>query len=321
MRYLESVVHSTPPFGAYPKPGELELRWRELAAQLGGRESIAGTSVEGRPLWRFDIGPQRSERPPILLTALIHGVEVIGSLALFEVMSRLRDTGAELRERARFVVMPVLNPDALAANMDRLARGRPAARRKNANGVDLNRNFPTIGSERPWHPFAGSSLRLSPHYRGARPLSEPESRAVHQVATELRPGLALGFHSFGNMLLYPWGHSRTPNPRIGPYQRLAAAFSQAVQRIPYRCGQAIDFFPTVGDLDDWLDATFGTLALTVEVGKLSKQLFHPLRMLNTFWWMNPMKIEPTVRNVTPGILDLMRAAMIPTPARGRFRPA
>ncbi len=303
------------PYTAYPRVGELELRWRELAGRLGARESMAGHSVEGRPIWRFDIGPAHSDRPPVLLTALIHGVEVIGSLALLEVMSRLLDTGAELRERSRFVVMPVLNPDALAANLDRLARGRPAARRKNANGVDLNRNFPTVGNERPRHPFAGSGLRFSPHYRGPHPLSEPESRAVHDVATEIRPSLSLGFHSFGNMLLYPWGHTRRPNPRIAPYQRLAFAFSQAVRQIPYRCGQAIDFYPTVGDLDDWLDDHFGTLALTVEVGKLSKQLFHPLRLLNAFWWMNPLKIEPTVRNVTPGIIDLMRAALL-VPAVG-----
>jgi carboxypeptidase T len=309
------VLHLAPTvYGHYPGVGELEERWRELSSRLGGRESVAGRSVEGRPLWRFDIGAPGADRPVVLLTALIHGVEVIGSLALFEVMSRLLDTGAELRERTRFVVMPVLNPDALAANLDRLARGRPAARRKNANGVDLNRNFPTVGDERPRHPFAGSSFCFSPHFRGRHPLSEPESRAVYKVATELRPSLSLGFHSFGNMLLYPWGHSRTPNPRIAPYQRLAQAFSRAVQQIPYRCGQAIDFYPTVGDLDDWLDANFGTLALTVEVGKLGKQLFHPLRLWNAFWWMNPVQIEPTVRNVSPGVLDLMRAALLPFPA-------
>jgi predicted deacylase len=309
------VVPSRSPFVAYPRVGELETRWRELAARLGARESMAGQSVEGRPIWRFDIGPAGPDRPTVLLTALIHGVEVIGSLALLDVVTRLLDAGAELRERTRFVVMPVLNPDALAANLARLQRGRPAGRRKNANGVDLNRNFPLVGNERPRHPFAGSGLRFSPHYRGPHPLSEPESRAVHAVATELRPSLSLGFHSFGNMLLYPWGHSRRPNPRAAPYQRLALAFSRAVRQIPYRCGQAIDFYPTVGDLDDWLDDNFGTLALTVEVGKLSKQLFHPLRLLNAFWWMNPMQIEPTVRNVSPGILDLMRAAiLVPSPA-------
>jgi predicted deacylase len=204
------------PFAAYPRVGELELRWRELAARLGARESIAGLSVEGRPIWRFDIGPARSDRPPVLLTALIHGVEVIGSLALLEVVTRLLDTAAELRERSRFVVMPVLNPDALAANLDRLSRGRPAARRKNANGVDLNRNFPTVGTERPRHPFAGSTLRFSPHYRGPHPLSEPESRAVHDVASELRPSLSLGFHSFGNMLLYPGAIAAAPTPAPPP---------------------------------------------------------------------------------------------------------
>jgi hypothetical protein len=34
------------------------------------------------------------------------------------------------------------------------------------------------------------------------------------------------------------------------------------------------------------------------------------QVLNAFWWINPMQIEPTVRNVSPGILDLMRAAVL-----------
>jgi predicted deacylase len=260
--------------------------------------------VQGRPIWRFDLGSRDPGAPTVLLTALIHGVEVIGSVTLLDVVSRLAADG-ELGQSARFVVLPIVNPDAFAANMDRLQRGRPAGQRKNANGVDLNRNFPVVGSARSWHPFAGSSLPFMPHYRGPRPLSEPESRAVHDVAVEVRPQLALGFHSFGNMLLYPWAHSRTPNPRLSGYQLLAGGFSAALGHVPYRCRQAVDLYPTVGDLDDWLDVTFATLALTVEVGGLDRRLFHPLRLLNMFCWMNPTRILATVGNVSPGVLGLL----------------
>ena len=291
----------------YPQAQLLETQWRSLAAQAGTQSLVVGQSVQGRPLWRFDFGRREPEAPTIFLSALIHGVEVIGSLALLDVVRALVANSGGILEQNRLVVMPIVNPDAFAHNMDRLDRGHAAARRKNARGVDLNRNFPQLGAAgaRPWHPFSGSRFRFSPHYLGPHPLSEPESRAVADVATAIKPAVALGFHSFGNMLLYPWGHTRAPNPRRARYEGLVQAFGHALLQTPYRAGQAINFYPTVGDLDDWLDDRFGTLALTVEVGALDRRLLHPRRLLNAFCWMNPADVEATVRNVTPGVLNLL----------------
>jgi carboxypeptidase T len=295
--------------GDYPALPELEGRWRELVARLGGRESLVGRSVEGRPLWCFEVGAPAPTAPAILLTALVHGVELIGSVALFDAVKALGRAGGLVLDEARLVVMPMVNPDALAANMDRLARGRIAFQRRNARGVDLNRNFPPVGRGRSWHPFAGSAFRFSPYHRGPHPLSEPESRAVAGVAARVRPRLALGFHSFGNLLLFPWAHSRAPNPRFSAYQQLAHAFVRGASAIPYRFRQAIDLYPTIGDLDDWLDDTCGTLALTVEVGGLDRRLLHPRRFVNPFCWMNPSAIGPTVSNAAPGVVGLMRSAL------------
>jgi carboxypeptidase T len=297
--------------GDYPTLGELEDRWRGLIGRLGGRESVAGQSVEGRPLWCFEIGSRDRGAPTVLLTALIHGVELIGSLALFDALQALGRERGPVLEEARIAVMPIVNPDAMATNMDRLARGRIALQRRNARGVDLNRNFPPIGRARSWHPFAGSSLRWSPYHRGPFALSEPESRAVADVAAQLRPRLALGFHSFGNLILFPWAHCRAPNPRFPAYRRLAGAFVRAATAIPYHFRQAIDLYPTIGDLDDWLDDRFGTLALTVEVGRLDRRLLHPRRFFNPFCWMNPLAIAPTVANSSPGVLGLMRSGLAP----------
>ena len=294
----------------YRPAREFEQSWRDLICRLGGRESVAGHSVQGRPLWRFEVGSTSPEAPVVFLSALIHGVEVIGSVALFDVVKRVARPGNDVAERARIVVMPILNPDAFAANMDRLERGWPALQRKNARGVDLNRNFPPVTDRTPWHPFSGSAFRLSPYYRGPHPFSEPESQAVRDVVAGLRPALSLGFHSFGNMLLYPWAWSRDPNPRFPRYSRLAGAFQTALGGMPYRCKQASAFYPTIGDLDDWLDGQQGTTALTVEVGSLDRRLLNPLRLINPFCWMNPSRTRPTVTNLSPGVLALMGAALV-----------
>jgi len=301
-------MHRSGLHGDYPSHPELEQRWRDLVDRLGGRESVVGRSAEGRDLWRFELGPRDAAAPSILLTALIHGAELIGSLALFETIATLVRAGGVLGS-ARLAIMPIVNPDALCANMERLERGRVAGQRRNARGVDLNRNFPRIGRGKSWHPLSGSRFRWSPYHWGAHPLSEPETQAVAAVARELRPTLSLGFHSFGNLLLFPCAHSRTPNPRFPAYQRLAHAFVEAATAIPYRFRQAIDFYPTIGDLDDWLDATFGTLALTVEVSALDRRLWNPRRFFNPFCWMNPLAIGPTVGNAAPGVVGLMRSAL------------
>jgi carboxypeptidase T len=303
------VPAATEIYGDYAEPAEYESRWRELVARLQGREQIAGTSVEGRPLWRFDLGSRDPGAPVILLTALMHGVELIGSVALMDVIRRMGDSAEGIGERARLVVIPVVNPDALAANMGRIQSGRIAYQRRNAAGVDLNRNFPPVTRLRSLHPCAGSSFRMSPYYRGAHPFSEPETRAIRDVVAEAPPVLSLGFHSFGNALLWPFAHSRQTSPRDAWYRRLAGVFARGLPITPYRCHQSFELYPTVGDLDDWLDVTYGTAALTVEASGLDDRLLHPRRLFNPFCWMNPTRIAETVANLSPAVIGLMAASL------------
>lgn len=279
-----------------------------MVRRAGGSERVTGTSVEGRPIWCFELGSP--DAPVLLLTALFHGIEVIGSVALLHVLDQLTGDphGRSLLAAFRVVVLPIVNPDAFAINMRRLAGGWPAMKRTNARGVDLNRNFPSpAGARRSWHPMSGSGWRWSPHYRGSEPFSEPESRAVRDVVQAQPPVLSLGFHSFGNLLVYPWAFCRKGNNRVASYQRLAGSFVKGLRAPSYRLKQASSWYPTLGDLDDWLDATHGTLAMTVEVGGLSRRLWNPARLLNPFWWMNPVDVAGTVRDLVPAARNLLGA--------------
>jgi len=85
-------------------------------------------------------------------------------------------------------VVPVLNPDGLL---------RKKARRVNANGVDLNRNFPTPE----WEDQALNNYWIRRTYRNPRrypgpaPLSEPESRWLAEEIERFRPDAIVAVHA------------------------------------------------------------------------------------------------------------------------------
>lgn len=299
-----------------PGYGELDDwdgAWRRLATEVGAEVGTAGRSVEGRDILRLDFGP--ADGPSVLLTGLIHGIELIGGLALLELVRKLSASAP----KARFTVLPAVNPDAVSENVARLRAGRRAGRRSNRRGVDLNRNFARLGPV-PRHPFAGSTRPGRFYYIGEKGFSEPETRAVAEVATEIRPRLALGFHSFGRMLLYPWAHTRRPHPRTEAYRDLGAAFLEAQGERRYDLRPAHALYPTVGDLDDWLDAEFGTFAYTVEVSTLCRRLLDPRRLLNPFHWMNPLDPAAAVAPAAEGSLALVERFLASEPRAGAITP-
>ena len=115
-----------------------------------------------------------------LVFAAIHGEEPETTYALSRALRQL----AAPSEHCAVV---------LAANPDGLIRGT----RGNARGVDLNRNFPS----RNWRPEPvthrstleePSDVLLSP---GDHPGSEPETRALMALITELAPDQVIALHA------------------------------------------------------------------------------------------------------------------------------
>jgi hypothetical protein len=307
---VDQVTSLPSPWGDYPDAESLDEQWLDLAERSGMRVGSAGTSVEGRPIRRLELG--RATGPVVLLTGLMHGVELVGAMALLDFMRRVAaDPDSELKRHARLVVVPAVNPDAFAENCQRLREGRRAYQRCNARGVDLNRNFPPLQNGVPLGLLGGSRWARSPHYIGPHPLSEPESRALRDLAVETRPAVSVGFHSFGELVLYPWAFTARPNPWRHRYERAGRAFLGALPGAgpSYRIMQATEWYRTVGDLDDWLDSELGTLAFTVEVSRPWRRLSNLRRATNPFAWSNPVDMAPAVSPVAPGVDALVREAL------------
>jgi protein MpaA len=144
------------------------------------------SSVRGQPLLYRDY-PARSQRGTpyrVLLVGGIHGDELSSVSIVFNWMSQLRD---EKFQPFQWRVLPCLNPDGVLAS---------PATRVNANGVDLNRNFPTLDwsadALRYWKTKTGSDPR---RYPGSKALSEPESRGVIEMIKAFHPDVIVSVHA------------------------------------------------------------------------------------------------------------------------------
>lgn len=188
------------------------------------RAVLLGHSVEGRPIVARRLGDPRSRRRALVLGP-IHGDEP-GGLRITAALRRLRPLrGVDLW----LVERP--NPDGLA-------RGT----RRNAHGVDLNRNFP-------WH--WRRSSRSSAYYGGPRPLSEPESRILARLVLRLRPRITISYHQPYGFVVLPPGRAVRAARR---YARLARWPGRRLARLP---GTAVE----------WANRRLpGTAAFVVELG-------------------------------------------------------
>ncbi len=269
-------------WGSYRGYAEL-LEGFALRASEGARASIGGRSVEGEPLVRFELGPTTPAGSALVLGG-IHAMEWIG------VETALALVDALLREppRRRVVIYPLVNPDGYRRAEANLRARAFRFVRSNANGVDLNRNWPTFF--RPKKPFF---QRLLPFLGtpGAHPGSEPE---VHAILDELETSpatfaRAVSLHSFGGMLLLPHG-GRFARPRDYPALHAHASAVNARLGHRYKIRSSARWVPGQFahgmELDDLHSRGISPILVECAWGQAS--LWSPSTWLHPWRWFNPV---------------------------------
>ncbi|MEZ4871103.1 MAG: M14 family zinc carboxypeptidase [Bdellovibrionales bacterium] len=134
-----------------------------------------GMSVQNLPIMAYHFG---SSGPQVLILGGVHGDETEGVICARSLLAHFSDSfGYNLQ----LTVVPEFNID-----------GVLKVQRKNANGVDLNRNLPTKDWTR--------DVAEERYYPGEAANSEPENQALCQWLETYSPRLIISLHSWKPML-------------------------------------------------------------------------------------------------------------------------
>jgi len=281
----------------------LQDRIAAVASRLRADVVDYGTSVEGRALRAVRVpGPTGSRR--ILCSANIHGPEFIGALTALALL----DTVARevWQPDAELWVVPCLNPDGYARTWEAAGHGPLPSLRTNANGVDLNRNFPRPAPSPSWLPGSGSQRPGDATYRGTHPLSEPETAHLDALCRSEAFHASANLHSFMGTVIPASVRGRED---FKAYKALAAAFATGQTHTRYRrlSSRRLDVF--TGEQEDHQHHVHRTWAVCVECFPIGASLRQHPRAPSTFWRFNPREPQHWIDNDVPGLISYFEAAL------------
>lgn len=232
-----------------------------------GEKQIIGKSAEGRNLYAMFTGSRGSVVG--ISQYAIHAREWITALLGIEHLRRSVIKGGVW-------ILPLMNPDGAllcdkgleTVSFERKGFLLQLNRKEdfslwkaNAEGVDLNLNFPAR-----WGKGRGNIFTPAPHgYVGSEPLSAPESCALALFTGEVAPDYTVSWHTKGEEIYWKF---HQPLARAMRDKRLAKALSRET-------GYPLKSTPcSAGGYKDWCVESLKIPAFTVEVGSDEKN--HPL---------------------------------------------
>ena len=256
---------------------ELEADMRSLAARAPDLVSIfsIGKSTLGKDLWAVRLtrgakGTKPSKKPGIVFMGTHHAREHLSTEVPLLIAKHLVDNRADM-EIARLLetrdvyFIPMVNPDGVEYDIEggkyHMHRKNMAKNADGSTGVDLNRNYA-------WG-WGGGGASPNPGddtYRGPSAFSEPESRAV-KAFVEARPNLKvmISYHTFSELILYPWGGSDEQIPDAKALAAFKAMAGEMAKMTGYTPEQSSDLYIATGDTCDWAWGAKGIFAFTFEL--------------------------------------------------------
>ncbi len=129
------------------------------------------------------------------------------------------------------------------------------------DGVDNNRNYA-------WH-WGGLGSDADPNaetYRGPSAFSEPENQALRDLALREDFVFSIDYHSYGELVLYPYGYDNTTN---APDEQFLIPIATTLRdRIGgnYVAEQANQLYPAAGNSQDWHYGEYNCYAFIIETG-------------------------------------------------------
>ena len=252
----------------------------DLGAVYPNGDGSPKTTWQGRQIWAVKVSDypnlNETDEPDILYMGLHHArewitIEVV-MYALNRIVSQYGTNGSitSLVNTRELWFVPITNPDGFVYTQEHeWGTVEPNSMwRKNFRdngdgtfGVDINRNY---GFDWGYDNQGSSPQTNSEVYRGPAPFSEPETQMIRDLGTAVNFSGMISFHSFAEVIGFPWMHRSEHAPRYLLMKELARRMAYYNG---YDYGDLRDgiLYPVNGDTSEWFYGNWSTLAFTIEV--------------------------------------------------------
>lgn len=282
-----------------------------------------GNSVQGRALWAMLITSDPDspgDKPDFKYVSTMHGDEVIGTeLCLYFIDTLVTQYGAQSTEGRRVTrlvdntaiwIVPLMNPD-----------GHVSGSRFNANGVDLNRNFPSLVRDG----ATGNIFDGGPLLDTGR---EPETRHIMRWTVENSFVLSANMHGGALVVNYPFDEDYGAMPGVyaacpddALFIELSKRYSMhnppmwASTRWPFGITNGAAWYTLNGGMQDWHYRYVSCKEVTLE---LSSQKRPAQSTIPTFWTNNKESMFHYLEAIHTGVRGIVTDAATGDPVYARI---
>ncbi len=299
-----------PDAGLYHTYDEIDKELHDLQIAFPAIAKVfnLGQSLENRNIWAIKISDnvaQEEDEPEALFMGGHHAREWISIDVPFLFAKYLLenyDTDANIRnyiDNGQIWIIPMVNPDGhqYSVTNNRMWRKNRRNNGDGSFGVDLNRNY-----SYEWGGPGSSGDTYSEIYRGPEPFSEPETKVVQDFVNAHNFLAMISYHSYSQLILYPWGYTNVPAPDESLLNNLAQVMADSILNVHgkrYVAQQGSELYLASGDATDWLYGGTKAPSYTIE-----------LRPASSFpgFQLPESEIQPTFEENLPAALFLLKWA-------------
>ncbi|CAB3381376.1 Hypothetical predicted protein [Cloeon dipterum] len=186
-----------------------------------------GLSYEGRELHGIKLSNGAAGQKSVWFDCAIHAREWIAPPVCLRIIDEVLADPA-LRDLADWYILPVANPDGYSYSHTDERFWRKTRRPNEGSscvGTDPNRNFDFL--------WDGVGDFCSEVYPGSSAFSEPECGAIGNFVSSNADSLVLyvAVHSYGELILYPFGHTVEPVPNVDDLIAAGTASADAIEAV------------------------------------------------------------------------------------------
>lgn len=251
------------PFEDYHTYASLTAELKTLAEKFPNLVTLssAGKTVENREMWLLEISAKDvvdENKPKLLYISSMHGDEVVGKeMMMYLLRDLLNGYGTDARatsllRNAKLFIIPSMNPD-----------GTERHQRFNANGVDLNRNFPEMDEEA----FSTSGRAI-------------ETKNIMELHRAHHFQVSANFHTGALCVNLPWDHK--PNSSAQKFgddnllMSMAKEFAEHNEPMHDVSGGSFhngvtygyEWYEVLGGMQDWSSYFRSSSHVTIELSNI-----------------------------------------------------